>query len=79
MSLRIASNHPMLEGLFYNALFAIPTVSTIMSGLASLAMFYIYILFIDFMNAWGHSNFEFIPKEVFDMLPPLKYLIYSPT
>ena len=79
MSLLIASNHPMLEGLFYNALFAIPIVITNTIGLASLAMLYIYIIFIDFMNAWGHSNFEFIPKQLFDMLPPLKYLIYSPT
>jgi aldehyde decarbonylase len=69
----------MVEGVFYNLLFAVPIILPVALGHGSIANMYIYILFIDFMNGWGHSNFEFIPSAVFDMLPPLKYLVYSPT
>jgi aldehyde decarbonylase len=74
-----ATNHPLLESLFYNALFGVPVMASFAAGCGSLAVAYIYVLFIDFMDAWGHCNFEFIPAKLFRMFPPLKYIVYSPT
>ena len=74
-----ANNHPMLEIMFYTMLFAIPIVGAVLVGSASIAMYHIYVFFVDTMNAWGHCNFEFIPTSVYDAFPPLKYLIYSPS
>ncbi|KAI5064312.1 hypothetical protein GOP47_0020982 [Adiantum capillus-veneris] len=74
-----SSNHPFLEHMFYNVLFALPFLATIFLGHSSIGVFYMYVMFIDFMNSWGHCNFEFIPTWVFSNFPILKYFIYSPT
>ncbi|XP_063936235.1 very-long-chain aldehyde decarbonylase CER3-like [Daucus carota subsp. sativus] len=42
---------------------------------------------LDFRHTWnilysvclGHSNIEVVPHRIFHLLPPLKYLIYTPT
>ncbi|KAG5054723.1 hypothetical protein JHK85_007233 [Glycine max] len=36
-----------------------------------------YVTYIDFMNNMGHCNFEVVPKWLFDIFPPLKYLMYT--
>ncbi|MCO5563553.1 hypothetical protein L7F22_017198 [Adiantum nelumboides] len=74
-----SSNHPFLEHMFYNVLIGLPLVATILLGHPSIGIFYAYVMFVDFMNSWGHCNFEFIPTWVFTDFPILKYLIYSPT
>ncbi|KAI5064304.1 hypothetical protein GOP47_0020974 [Adiantum capillus-veneris] len=74
-----SSNHPFLELLFYILLFGLPLSATLRLDHSSIGIFYLYALFIDFMNSWGHCNFEFIPTWMVDAAPPLKYLIYSPT
>ncbi|CAJ1948842.1 unnamed protein product [Sphenostylis stenocarpa] len=38
-----------------------------------------YVTYIDFMNNMGHSNFEVVPKWLFQIFPPLKYLMYTPS
>ena len=35
------------------------------AGGASWAMFYVYLLGFDFMNAVGHCNFEFVPTSLY--------------
>ncbi|KAF8388519.1 hypothetical protein HHK36_027194 [Tetracentron sinense] len=37
------------------------------------------VAYIDFMNNMGHCNIELVPKRLFHMLPPLKYLMYTPS
>lgn len=74
-----SSNHPFLEHLFYHSLFSMPLATAFLLGHFSVGLVYVYALFVDFMNSWGHCNFEFIPTWVFDALPPLKYIVYSPT
>eukprot|EP00191_Tetraselmis_sp_GSL018_P009540 CAMPEP_0177603400 /NCGR_PEP_ID=MMETSP0419_2-20121207/15488_1 /TAXON_ID=582737 /ORGANISM="Tetraselmis sp., Strain GSL018" /LENGTH=590 /DNA_ID=CAMNT_0019097161 /DNA_START=152 /DNA_END=1924 /DNA_ORIENTATION=+ len=73
------SVHPFMEHLGYTANFAIPLVGTWLLGNASWAMFYVYLLGFDFLNAWGHCNFEFFPLWVLEKLPWIKYVLYTPT
>ncbi|XP_059440240.1 very-long-chain aldehyde decarbonylase CER1-like [Corylus avellana] len=71
--------HPFAEHIAYFMLFAIPLLTTVFTGTASMASTFGYITYIDFMNNLGHCNYEFIPKWLFSILPPLKYLIYTPS
>ncbi|XP_050236897.1 very-long-chain aldehyde decarbonylase CER1-like [Mercurialis annua] len=69
--------HPFAEHVAYLILFAIPMLTTVFTGTASVVAYLGYITFIDFMNNMGHCNFEFIPKFFFSIFPPLKYLFYT--
>ncbi|CAL4886650.1 unnamed protein product [Urochloa decumbens] len=71
--------HPFAEHIVYYVLFAIPMLSTIYMGNASVLGFVVYIAYIDFMNNMGHCNFELVPKWMFQVFPPLKYLLYTPS
>ncbi|KAI3867665.1 hypothetical protein MKX03_036575 [Papaver bracteatum] len=71
--------HPFWEWIGYYLLFAIPVLSMIFTGTASIAAFGGYFTYIDFMNNMGHCNFEFIPTIVFTTFPLLKYIFYTPT
>ncbi|KAM3287514.1 very-long-chain aldehyde decarbonylase CER1 [Capsicum chacoense] len=71
--------HPFAEHIAYFLLFAIPTLTSVFTGTASLASLFGYITYIDVMNNMGHCNFEFIPKWIFSIFPPLKYLMYTPS
>ncbi|KAL0410806.1 UNVERIFIED_CONTAM: Very-long-chain aldehyde decarbonylase CER1 [Sesamum latifolium] len=52
---------------------------TLLMGNTSILSIAIYLTFIDFMNNMGHCNFEHVPKRLFSLFPPLKYLIYTPS
>lgn len=71
--------HPFGEHIAYFLLFAIPILATWYTGTASLASMFGYITYIDLMNNMGHCNFELIPKRLFSIFPPLKYLMYTPS
>ncbi|KAF8413044.1 hypothetical protein HHK36_001018 [Tetracentron sinense] len=71
--------HPFAEHILYFILFATPLLITVFNGTVSVIAVFGYISYIDFMNNMGHCNFEFIPKRLFDIFPPLKYLIYTPS
>ncbi|BBG97202.1 Fatty acid hydroxylase superfamily [Prunus dulcis] len=71
--------HPFAEHIAYFVLFAIPMLTTIFTGTASIISFAGYVTYIDFMNNMGHCNFELIPNWLFSIFPPLKYLIYTPS
>ncbi|KAL9671868.1 hypothetical protein QQ045_009441 [Rhodiola kirilowii] len=71
--------HPFAEHIVYFMLFSIPLLTTILTGVASVACFAGYLIYVDLMNNMGHCNFEFVPKWVFSMFPPLKYLMYTPS
>lgn len=71
--------HPFAEHISYFMLFAIPLLTTTLTETASIVSFVGYITFIDFMNNLGHCNFELIPRKLFSIFPPLKYLMYTPS
>ncbi|XP_071718446.1 very-long-chain aldehyde decarbonylase CER1-like [Rutidosis leptorrhynchoides] len=71
--------HPFAEHIAYFALFAIPILTTVLTGTASLVAIAGYVTFIDVMNNLGHCNFELIPKSLFSLFPPLKYIMYTPS
>nr|ACA14353.1 TCER1 [Triticum aestivum] len=71
--------HPFGEHIVYFTLFAIPMLSTVYMGNGSALVFVLYIVYIDFMNNMGHCNFELAPKWMFQVFPPLKYLMYTPS
>ncbi|KAI5647579.1 hypothetical protein M9H77_33584 [Catharanthus roseus] len=71
--------HPFGEHMAYFVLFAIPMLSTVFSGTASMGSLLGYITYIDLMNNMGHCNFELIPKWLFSIFPPLKYIMYTPS
>uniref|UniRef100_A0A164W3Z5 Uncharacterized protein n=1 Tax=Daucus carota subsp. sativus TaxID=79200 RepID=A0A164W3Z5_DAUCS len=74
-----AGHSSFLEHLILSVIVEIPLLGTTLIGYGSISMFYSYILVFDFLRCLGHSNFEVIPHQIFDILPPLKYLIYTPT
>ncbi|WJX50081.1 Very-long-chain aldehyde decarbonylase cer1, variant 2 [Trifolium repens] len=74
-----AVTHPFAELLAYFTLFLIPLLTTLVVRKSSLAAFFGYIFYIDFMNSMGHCNFEFFPKKLFSYFPQLKYLSYTPS
>ncbi|WOK95389.1 protein ECERIFERUM 1-like [Canna indica] len=71
--------HPFAEEVAYFMLFAIPLVTTAVTRTGSIAAFVGYLTYIDFMNYMGHCNFEMVPKWLFSIFPPLKYLMYTPS
>lgn len=71
--------HPFAEHIVYFMLFSIPILTTVFTGTDSLVSLTGYILYIDVMNNMGHCNFELIPKRLFSIFPPLKYLMYTPS
>ncbi|KAH8489811.1 hypothetical protein H0E87_025158 [Populus deltoides] len=71
--------HPFAEHISYFMLFAIPLITTILTGTASVASFAGYVTYIDVMNNMGHCNFELVPKWLFTIFRPLKYLMYTPS
>ena len=71
--------HPFADHIVYFMLFSIPMLTTAFTGTGSLVPLTGYILYIDVMNNMGHCNFELIPKRLFSIFPPLKYLMYTPS
>lgn len=71
--------HPFAEHIAYFILFAIPLLTVTLTGTGSIASLAGYVTYIDFMNNMGHCNFELIPKSLFSIFPPLKYLMYTPS
>lgn len=71
--------HPFAEHIAYSALFAIPSITAVLTGTASIVSVFSYIAYIDLMNNMGHCNFELVPNWLFTIFPPLKYLMYTPS
>ncbi|XVE90814.1 hypothetical protein DITRI_Ditri20bG0106500 [Diplodiscus trichospermus] len=71
--------HPFAEHIAYFALFAIPLLTSLFTGVASIFCYAAYLTYVDLMNNMGHCNFELIPSWLFSVFPPLKYLMYTPS
>ncbi|XP_077252792.1 very-long-chain aldehyde decarbonylase GL1-5-like isoform X1 [Tasmannia lanceolata] len=71
--------HPFVENLTYFVLFTIPLMTLSLSGTLSIVALAGYETYIDFMNNLGHCNFEIVPNRLFQIFPPLKYIMYTPS
>ncbi|XP_058113921.1 very-long-chain aldehyde decarbonylase CER3 isoform X2 [Magnolia sinica] len=74
-----AGNATLLEHLMLSVVIGIPIMGACLVGSGSAVLIYGYLLIFDFLRSMGHSNVEFIPHGLFESLPFLKYLIYTPT
>ncbi|KAM0950466.1 putative fatty acid hydroxylase [Dioscorea sansibarensis] len=71
--------HPFAEHIVYHLLFFIPLLTSFFTKTSSTLAILLYITFVDFMNNMGHCNFELVPNWLFNVFPPLKYLLYTPS
>ncbi|TYH60454.1 hypothetical protein ES332_D08G293600v1 [Gossypium tomentosum] len=74
-----AGHATFLEHLILSMVIGIPIMGSILMGSGSTSMIYGYVLGFDFMRCMGHSNVEVIHGAIFNKLPFLRYLIYTPT
>ncbi|KAL6559729.1 hypothetical protein OROGR_004846 [Orobanche gracilis] len=77
--LRLTGHATFLEHLLLCVVVGIPTLGTAFIGYGSISLMYGYILVFDFLRCLGHSNVEVIPYHLFQAIPFLRYLIYTPT
>ncbi|KAG1364419.1 very-long-chain aldehyde decarbonylase GL1-1 [Cocos nucifera] len=68
-----------LEHLFLCAVMGAPLLGACLLGTGSAGLVYGYVLLFDFLRCMGHSNVEVLPHGLFQALPFLRYLIYTPT
>ncbi|GAB2219172.1 hypothetical protein Droror1_Dr00006803 [Drosera rotundifolia] len=62
---------------FLQQLLLIPII--VIPAFGSIALVYSYILTFDSLRCMGHCNIEVVPHQIFDALPFLRYLVYTPT
>ncbi|GKV22300.1 hypothetical protein SLEP1_g32182 [Rubroshorea leprosula] len=74
-----AGSATLLEQLILTLVLGIPIIGSSLMGYGSTSLVYGYILVFDFLRCLGHCNVEIVPHEIFEKLPFLRYLIYTPT
>lgn len=74
-----AGNATFLEQILLVPIMGIPVMGAAWTGYGSISMVYLYILGFDFLRCLGHCNAEVIPHRLFEALPFLRYLLYTPT
>ncbi|KAM7252570.1 hypothetical protein ACFE04_008079 [Oxalis oulophora] len=74
-----AGNATFLETLVLCVVIGVPVLGTSLMGFGSGIVIVGYILAFDFLRCLGHCNVEIIPHRIFEILPFLKYLLYTPT
>ncbi|XP_042500920.1 very-long-chain aldehyde decarbonylase CER3 [Macadamia integrifolia] len=74
-----AGNSTLLEHLILSAIIGVPILGASMSGYGSKGLIYGYVLMFDFFRCLGHSSVEVVPHVIYEILPILKYLLYTPT
>ncbi|XP_010914063.1 very-long-chain aldehyde decarbonylase GL1-1 isoform X2 [Elaeis guineensis] len=68
-----------LEHLFLCVVMGVPILGACLLGTGSAGLVYGYVLLFDFLRCMGHSNVEVLPHGLFEALPFLRHLIYTPT
>ncbi|KAG7573998.1 putative domain Wax2 C-terminal [Arabidopsis suecica] len=71
--------HPFAEHIGYTLILGLPLTTTLLCGTVSAVSILVYATYVDSMNNMGHCNFELIPRSLFSILPPLKFLCYTPS
>ncbi|MCV5005153.1 hypothetical protein OFM39_36400, partial [Escherichia coli] len=74
-----AGNATLLELLVLSVVIGIPIIGASILGFGSISLIFGYIAVFDFLRCLGHSNVEVISYKIFEALPFLRYLIYTPT
>ncbi|XP_051120715.1 very-long-chain aldehyde decarbonylase CER3 [Andrographis paniculata] len=74
-----AGHATFLEHLLLTVVIGVPIFGSFTAGLGSLSLIYTHVLAFDFLRCLGHSNVEIIPHRIFELIPFLKYVIYTPT
>lgn len=77
--MRAAGFATPLEHMVLGALMALPLAGACAAGHGSVGLAFAYVLGFDFLRAMGHCNVELFPAGIFQALPLLRYLIYTPT
>lgn len=72
-------NATLLEHHLMTVIIGIPILGASLMGYGSASMIYGYVLIFDFLRCLGHSNVEIVPHQLFEKLPFLRYVIYTPT
>ncbi|KAL6900870.1 hypothetical protein ACP4OV_005546 [Aristida adscensionis] len=68
-----------LEHLVMGGLMALPLAVACAAGLGSTGLLFAYPLAFDFLRAMAHCNVEVFPYRLFRAVPPVRYLIATPT
>ncbi|CAN8253124.1 unnamed protein product [Cochlearia groenlandica] len=74
-----ASNATLLENLVLCVVFGVPLIGSCLLGVGSISLVYLYAITFDFLRCLGHCNVEIFSHKMFEMLPILRYIIYTPT
>lgn len=74
-----AGNATFLEHILLVPIMTIPVLGAALVGHGSMSLLFLYTLAFDFLRCLGHCNVEIIPHQIFEALPFLKYLLYTPT
>ncbi|KAG9143714.1 hypothetical protein Leryth_018886 [Lithospermum erythrorhizon] len=74
-----AGHATFLEHLVFTAIIGIPILGCCLLGYGSISIIYAYVLAFDMLRCLGHCNVEIVPYQMFEILPILKYIIYTPT
>ncbi|GJW27562.1 eceriferum 3-like protein [Tanacetum coccineum] len=74
-----AGHATFFEHLLLCMIIGVPLIGTTLIGHGSVIMFYGYVLLFDFLRCMGHSNVEVVPHRIYDIVPLLKYFMYTPT
>lgn len=74
-----AGNATLLENLILCVVAGVPLIGSCLFGVGSLSVIYGYAVMFDFMRCLGHCNVEVFSHKLFETLPILRYLIYTPT
>ncbi|KAL8488719.1 hypothetical protein ACS0TY_024853 [Phlomoides rotata] len=68
-----------LEHVVLTVVIGVPIVGCFIIGRGSISLMYGYVLVFDLLRCLGHSNVEILSHHIFDALPFLRYLLYTPT
>jgi len=74
-----AGNATLLENIILCVVAGVPLIGCCLFGVGSLSAIYGYAVMFDFMRCLGHCNVEIFSHKLFEILPVLRYLIYTPT
>ncbi|KAL6555199.1 Very-long-chain aldehyde decarbonylase cer3 [Orobanche gracilis] len=74
-----AGHASFLEQVLLSVVIGAPIIGSFAIGHGSISLAYGYVLVFDFLRCLGHSNVEIIPHRIFDVIPFLKYVLYTPT
>ncbi|GAB2260541.1 hypothetical protein Droror1_Dr00011396 [Drosera rotundifolia] len=76
---RTAWTHTFAENLVFYGLFFLAIGAALVTRTLSIGSLTMYVTYVDFLSVLGHCNFEFVPRRLFTIFPPLKYLFFTPS